>query len=543
METVFDAIVVGSGASGAHAAYRLVEGGRSVAMIDVGHEDSHYAPLIPNISFVDLRHQDAQQHRYLLGDRLEGIPKGGLAAGAQLTPPRQYVLKDSESLAPTTAANFSALQSFALGGLASAWGAVSFPFLDGELSRCGLPVDDLRAHYDIVSRRIGISGWAEDDLAPMRGPLEALQPALSADHNAALILRRYEDHRASFKSKGIAVGHPLLSVLSEPLGGRQPNPYHDMDFWANHERSVYRPELTVRQLQLRPNFQYIRPLLVERFVEGDGGQVRIRARDLSSGAELTLRARVLVLSAGALGTTRIVLRSLGVYERRVPLVCNPHSYLVGVNHRNLGRSHSDRCHSLAQLTLIFDPTGRRDRLVQAQMYSYRSLMLFRLLNELPLPYREGIRILRALAPSLVIWAIQHEDCPAPSKFCLLHRGAHPLEDQLEIHYAEAPTELADRESRELTISRSIARLGCWPQRRTVTGHGSSIHYGGQLPFSADDRPLTTEPSSGRLRGTRSVYVADGAAFSYLPAKGPTLTLMAYADRVGKTVLQNLKAML
>jgi len=65
-----------------------------------------------------------------------------------------------------------------------------------------------------------------------------------------------------------------------------------------------------------------------------------------------------------------------------------------------------------------------------------------------------------------------------------------------------------------------------------------VHYAGTLPFSAIDKPLTTEPV-GRLRGTGAVYVADGAAFAYLPAKGLTGTLMANADRVGRFVVRSL----
>ena len=37
---------------------------------------------------------------------------------------------------------------------------------------------------------------------------------------------------------------------------------------------------------------------------------------------------------------------------------------------------------------------------------------------------------------------------------------------------------------------------------------------------------------GRLRASRSVYLADGSVFPWLPAKGLTFTLMAHANRVG-----------
>ena len=50
-------------------------------------------------------------------------------------------------------------------------------------------------------------------------------------------------------------------------------------------------------------------------------------------------------------------------------------------------------HSLAQLTLIYDPTRDRRHLVQGQLYSYHSFLLFRLLNDSFLPSRESLRVL------------------------------------------------------------------------------------------------------------------------------------------------------
>ncbi len=70
-------------------------------------------------------------------------------------------------------------------------------------------------------------------------------------------------------------------------------------------------------------------------------------------------------------------------------------------------------------------------------------------------------------------------------------------------------------------------------------NGSSVHYAGQFPMTNDDKVLTTE-LSGRLRGARSVYIADGSVFPYLPAKGLTFTLMANADRIGESVLETMR---
>src|SRR5207249_9621196 len=157
---------------------------------------------------------------------------GQLGAGPQVTPPRQYVLRHADRLTPTHSPDFSALESLANGVLGGAWGAVSFPYLDNELQKSGLNPAEMRPHYETVARRIGING-DHDDLDPLRGGLDALQPPLDADHNATAIFGRYCQARDQFRRAGIHLGRPLTAALTHPLGHRREHRYHDMDFWSN----------------------------------------------------------------------------------------------------------------------------------------------------------------------------------------------------------------------------------------------------------------------------------------------------------------------
>jgi hypothetical protein len=532
-----DVIVVGSGASAVHAAYPLVEAGWTVTMLDVGFEDKIYEPLIPDAPFTEIRRTDAAQHRYFLGDEFEGVPLGPLGTGAQVTPPRQYVVRHADKITPMVSPGFAPIESLANGGLGGAWGAVSFPYLDSELQKSGLSPSAMRSHYETVARRIGISGPQNDDLERFRGNLYTLQPALDLDHNAEAIYSRYKERRSSFHRAGIYMGRPMRAVLSQPLNGRRQHPYHDMDFWSNKGGAVYRPALSVHELRQYKNFSYQCPYLVKTFSEDKSGQISVRAESLDSRQHATFMGRRLVLAAGSLGTTRIVLRSLRQYDMRVPLTCNAHTYVPCIHYRSIGTPAMDRCHSLAQLAMIYDPMGDLEHLVQGQLYSYRSLLLFRLLKESPLPYREGLRIIRGLAPNFVILVIMHEDYRREDRYCLLRKNGEA--DHLEIVYHLSEETEAQHRAYERVMISSLRRLGCWPLKRVHPCHGSSIHYGSQLPFSHEDRPLTTEPS-GRLRGTRCVFIGDGAAFAYLPAKGLTLTLMANGDRVGTHVSHTLK---
>jgi hypothetical protein len=531
-----DIIVVGSGPSAVHAAYPLVESGRSVLMLDVGYRDTTYESLIPQQSFTQIRRTDPYQHRYFLGDEFEGISLDPLGAAPQITPPRQYVVRNTQIMTPVVSHSFQAVESFAKGGLGGAWGAVAFPFLDNELVNAGLVPGELRPHYEVVAKRIGISG-CQDDLEPLRGVIQPLLPALEIDRNAEMILSRYERRREEFQREGVYMGRPLMATLSQPLGEREAQPYHDMDFWSNRGRSVYNPDTTVNELERHENFSYRDGRLVESFTEEQEG-VSVRAKSLARDEQEVFTARRLILAAGALGTGRIVLRSLGKYDVPVPLTCNMHLYIPCLHYRSLGKSPKDRCHSLAQLTIIYDPSGNRDHLVQAQLYSCRSLLLYKLLKESPLPFRESLRAMRSLLASMIVFVIQFEDYQTAGKTCALRRGQNAGQDYLHIEYEPSVESVRRAKEGVKVLRRFMRRLGCLPLRSVEPGYGSSVHYASLLPISGEEKPLTTEPS-GRLRGTRQVYIADGAALAYLPAKGLTLTLMANANRVGQNVVNDL----
>lgn len=529
-----EAIVVGSGPAGVNAAAALVERGREVLMLDVGDTDPRYEPLVPAAPFREIRERDDAQHRYMLGDDFEGIPLPGVRTGAQVTPPRMYVTGSATRRLAVRSTTFSAAESLALGGLGAGWGAGVFPFDDSELADWPVPPETLRPHYEVVARRIGMAA-AQDDLAPFLPLPRDVLPPLEIDSNAESLLHAYERRRASLKARGFYMGRPPLAVCTTAFRGRGPHAYRDMDFWADTDRSVYRPRWTVEELKTSGRFTYVPRQLVLRFAEGEGN-VRVTTRHVDTGAQSVHESRALLLGAGTLGTTRVVMRSLGRYDQRVPLLCNPYTYVPVVNVHMLGRAARDRRHSLAQISAIYQPRagqGARGS-VQVQLYSWRSLLTFRLLGEAPLPYREGLRMMRLLMPMLGVLGINHDDEYSEGKFCTLRQGRDDADDALEIEYRLPPEQEARIERDERRVLALFRRLGAWPIRRVHPGHGASIHYAGTFPMRRDPGDLSCDPD-GRLGACRAVYVVDGSTFPYLPAKGLTFTIMANADRIGGVV--------
>ena len=530
-----DVIVVGSGPGGANAAAALVAAGRRVRMLDYGNRDTQYGPLIPGRPFSAIRREDGAQHRFFLGERFEGVPFGPVRVGAQLTPPRMYILRDAPERIPVDSPGFSASVSLARGGLGAGWSAGVFPFDGDELAAMGLALADLQPHYDAVVERIGVSG-AADDLVSFLPASPGIQPPLELDAAGEVLLERYGRRRSRLNAEGFFLGRLRAAACSRLHRNRGPCSYADMEYWADFDRAVYRPQWTLDELAAEAAFAYVDRRLVTGFREDADGVV-VQAVHAETGAREEHRARALVLAAGTIATAWLVLRSLDRVDAPVPMLCNPYSYAPMLNLGMLRRPTRDRRHSLAQLTAIVRLPGAEQRLLQAQVFSYRSLLTFKLLKEVPVGHRDALRLLRLLMPKIAVLGIHHEDRPTPGKTCTLRRDADGRE-RLEIRYAPDPVEARRQRDEERTMRRFFRRLGCVPLATIHPGHGASIHYAGTFPICPGERPLTCDRDS-RLRGTRAVYLADGSVFPWLPPKGLTFNIMANADRVGTLLARRL----
>jgi choline dehydrogenase-like flavoprotein len=534
--TTYDFIVVGSGATGSMAAKTLVDAGATVLMLDGGYRDDRYEALIPPENFTDIRHTDPSQHRYFLGDDFESAQYAELTAGAQLTPPRQFVVAEVARLLKIRSNGFTPVESLALGGLGGAWGLHCCVFSDPELERASLPRDEMHAAYQVVADRIGISAASDDAHHYTTSHLEGVQPSIPLDPTCAAVLGRYERTRPAMHRAGFHLGRPALALLTRNKDDRHATQLRDMDFYANAERAAWRPALLIEELSRAPKFAYVGNALVTRFEEAESG-VTVVALDTTTLEERRFVCRRLVLAPGVLGTARIALRSIGGPGARLPLLCNAYTYVPCIVPGRVGRSMPERNTGLLQLVLFHDADGHNRDVAVATMFSYRSLLLFRLLREIPLGMRDARVLMNYLLSGFLIVGIDHpQEYSAGKELSLEGDPSSPTGDRLAIDYALTDDEHRLYDARERTYTSGLRRLGAWPLKRVHPPYGSSIHYAGTLPFTEREKPYTISPD-GRLRGTRNVYVADGSGFTFLPAKGLTLSLMAQAHLVAAALVR------
>jgi hypothetical protein len=524
-----DYLVLGSGPAAVMAALTLLGQGKSVSLLDAGLPQSSGAEL-PHGSFQDWQAKEQDQWKLLLGERYEALQTGEVSTAAHLSAGRRYVNEGVSDWMPVSG-DLTPLESLSRGGLGQAWGLGSFAYSEAELKACGLPGKEMQEAYNVVSRRIGISA-GNDDLRHWLLPgISDVLPPLKSDRLISSLHNTYSKHQNAFHKKGVILGSPTMALLTEPYNGRPALSYDELEFYRDDD-SAYRPEISLREMKANPRFRHLSGWIALSFREDNNGVLlELRNRDNCSGGQI--RAGKLLLAASTLSTARIVMRSLNIPS--LPLLCNPYQYLVSLSPQFLGRNPEARRSALAQAMMLIRHPKDESRNSVVSLYTYGSLLQYRLLREIPiLPLREAQRLARFASPALVIAGIHHPEAGAAAKCISLHPDPKSLSgDRLHITYEQQAAEVQEITGVNRRLRHALRQLGLIPLKLLDPGMGASIHYAGSLPF-ADEHGRGRLQGDGKLIGTDNVWVADASGFRFLPAKGITLSIMANAHRIAAT---------
>ncbi len=537
MNEVHSYIVVGSGCTGAMAAQTLVEAGVKVLMLDAGNTDDTYEKLIPEKDFTAIRQTEENQSDYLLGKKFESISWANIGSGSQLTPPRKYMVKEVEKFLEIASQTFFPVESLAYGGLGNGWGLGSCVFSDKEAEAAGLDAQKMKAAYQTVANRIGISGAQDDITAYTTAHLHNIMPPAPVDSNQERLRINYNRKKQWFVQNNFFLGRTALALITKDKDHRKAYQPKDLDFYSDKDQSAYRPWITINELKNKNNFSYKGGIIVKQFKELENGDVEIITWNKDKNEEEIFRTQKLVLAPGVLGTARIVLRSSSKENQTLPLLCNPYAYFPCINFSQLGKTFQRNTSGFAQLSLFHDNNMQGVDIAMASLYSYKSLMLFRIIKEAPVNFRDGISLLNFLMPAFVIMGLFHPEKSGGEKSLSLRKDVLKItSDSLQAEYLLSETEQQKISDRNSLFKKAMSKLGAFPVKMIDPGMGSSIHYAGILPFENEHKSFSLSPD-GRLHGTQNVFVADGSGFRFLPAKGLTLSLMANAHNVAQNALK------
>ena len=532
-DRIYEYIVVGTGLSGAQAVETLLDAGREVLLLDVSYRNESNVKF-PDEDFISIRTSRTDQQQLWLGENYEGIPWDKIKTGAQLTPGRKYITKGLERWIGLTSDSFFPYETLSYGGLGNAWGAGCYMFSDKEFQKIGIDRQLFLRSYQKVADRVGITRPDADGEAYSLQGLTGLLPSVKPEKSIQNVYDKYQANRQKLNEKGFYASTPSVAITTVDKEDRKAFQYEDMEFWHDNAKSVYRPWIAFDKLLKHSNISSVFRKLVVSFMEKED-HTEVICTDVDTNEQHTYRCKKLLLCSGVLGTARIVLRSIDK-KARLPLLCNPYAYVPMINWSRLGKVPEQRKNGMGQLVLYYDRLKDNSDVSMAALFTFRSLLLFRLVKETPLNFADGRLLQQYLMPAIVIAGIHHSEQYGDQKYVEMRDDAgSPTGDRLYAEYMPTKAEEKAVKDKEAAYFKVLRGLGCIPISRLNPGNGASIHYAGTLPFSDTEKPLTTA-MDGRLYGTRSVYIADGSSFRFLPAKGISFTLMANAERVASNSL-------
>lgn len=376
------------------------------------------------------------------------------------------------------------IQSLAKGGLSEQWHGISDFFSNEELKAIGLPIEEIQQEYKEIAEILKLKSNAKLDF-----------------HCRTLL----ESAKNSSQSETKLYQAPIVYP--------------------------YKTSSKIEEFKKFKNFTYISNQLVT-IVKDKKNHVEISSNSIDKSVQLLTNAKYLILAAGSINTTRILLKSLGLYNYKATFLTKAHYITACIHPKVIFKKRAFK--KLGSGQLVISGKDSQDNLSPffIQMYRFNPLVINKVSKYIPLPKFAALPLLSTFAPLLMIADIRFAAFKTKIKYCrLIKKGK---EDILEVYFHESNKEKKNHEDQFRKIISQLKSWGLFPIR-TVKDYTTS-HYAGGVPSQQEPGKISVD-INGKLHQAKRIYVADSASWRALPAKPPTLTIMANAARIGKNVLR------
>lgn len=421
-----------------------------------------------------------------------------------------------------------ALVSGAYGGFSNVWGAQIMPFSAATFREWPVRAEEMRLHYASILREIPYAA-DEDDLATLFPLLESATALPTLSDRSQVVLARYRRNRIRLNRHGITIGRARLAMKANEcvrcglcLTGC---PY----------RLIYSASQTLDKLRRRGQIEYHEGLLAIR-VEETASAASVTARDLRTSRIRQFDADHVLLACGAIGTSRIVMGSLDLYETPARVAESAQFILPFVSSAGVPDPQQKADFTLNQFNMVLDLDARGHDIAQLHFYTYNASVAAALPAILRSRRMRGVRaeLLRRLSV-----ALGYLPSWASPGFSICAHAAHDSTSLPVVKLSSCPafggTSLLRPVLRRVAFAAPY--LDLWPvlPMLRVPARGKSYHWGGTFPHSAHACGRFSSDVLGRVAPWKRIHLVDASVFPTIPATTFTLTLMANAHRIADAI--------
>lgn len=526
--------VIGSGLSALGAIKALVAQGACPIVIDVGEElEKDKAQRATALSGLTPEKWTAADRQWLNSnptvDSGSRIPKK-LVFGSGY-----FYGKDRKEAPIQPEGNLPPL-SYALGGLSAGWGAAVLPPHQEDLHDWPVPVDELHRYCKAALE--GLPYSAVDDGLSTDFPILAEEPAPIRLSRAGKTFLAWLTSSLKIRKGRLLFGQARLLVRAPGQDGQGGCRYCGQCSSGCAYGAIFKAGDEIMALHRAGKIQYLSGRLVDRLEELADG-VRLHVHNLAatgSPLEEMLFDRVFV-AAGAVNSTRIVMKSLQAFERPLELKTRGGFVLPVASLRGIPRDWPD-CNTQPEIFLEFRNPGQH--WVHAQVSLENELVVQKLGVHLP-PSGLLSRLKRIAARRLFFLLVNYHSDHSGTYELQLQRPAPEsgrTEPYLHTQQKSAPPQLHTLLSSMTLLVRNLLRLGCLPLFPLARLNSGSYHVGCTLPMKAKPAAWNETDELGRLAGWKRIHIVDTSIFPSLPGTTIGLLTMGNAYRIADKSLQH-----